>query len=132
MSLLGCGIEGLKMARVLIVDDSAFARKVLRRIIEEGGHEVVGRAGDGDTAVRLFKRLHPELVTLDYLMTGKNGAVVLEEIIEADPGARVVMISGSGDYTVEEEARKNGARDFVAKPFMQRDLLQTIDHVMAN
>ena len=120
------------MARVLIVDDSAFARKILGRIIEQGGHEVVWRAGDGDTAVELFKRLRPELVTLDYLMTGKNGAVVLGEIIEADPGARVVMISSSGDYTVEEQARKNGARDYVAKPFMQRDLLKTIDHVMAN
>lgn len=120
------------MARVLIVDDSAFARNVLGRIIEEGGHEVVGRAKDGDSALEMFKRLHPEIVTLDYLMSGKNGAVILEEIIEADPHARVVMISGSGDYSVEENARKSGAKDYVSKPFMQRDLLKVIDHVMAS
>lgn len=119
------------MAKVLIVDDSAFARNVLGRIIEQGGHEVIGRAKDGESAVKLFKTLHPELVTLDYLMTGKDGEAILEEIIETDPSARVVMISGSGDYTVETRARKSGARDFVSKPFMQRDLLKVIDQVMA-
>lgn len=120
------------MAKVLIVDDSAFARNVLGRIIEQGGHEVVGRAKDGDSAMELFKNLHPELVTLDYLMTGKNGEAILEEIIETDPSARVVMISGSGDYTVEERTLESGAKDFVSKPFMQRDLLKVIDKVMAN
>jgi len=120
------------MAKVLIVDDSAFARNVLGRIIEQGGHEVVGRAKDGDSAMELFKKLHPELVTLDYLMTGKNGEAILEEIIETDPSARVVMISGSGDYTVEERTLESGAKDFVSKPFMQRDLLKVIDKVMAN
>ena len=120
------------MAKVLIVDDSAFARNVLGRIIEQGGHEVIGRAKDGESAVELFKSLHPELVTLDYLMKGKNGETILEEIIEADPAAKVVMISGSGDYTVEERALESGAKEFVSKPFMQRDLLKVIDQVMAN
>jgi two-component system chemotaxis response regulator CheY len=119
------------MAKVLIVDDSAFARNILGRIIEEGGHEVIGRAKDGESAVELFRTLHPELVTLDYLMTGKDGEEILEEIIEIDPSAKIVMISGSGDYTVEEKARKSGAKDFVGKPFMQRDLLRVIDQVMA-
>ena len=119
------------MAKILIVDDSAFARNVLGRICEEGGHEVIGRAKDGDSAVKLFKSLHPELVTLDYLMKGKNGEAILEEIIEHDPSAKVVMISGSGDYTVEHRARPSGATDFVGKPFMQRDLLKVIDRVMA-
>jgi len=120
------------MAKVLIVDDSAFARNDLGRIIEQGGHEVIGRAKDGESAVELFKSLHPELVTLDYLMSGKNGETVLEEIIEADPAAKVVMISGSGDYTVEKRALETGAKEFVSKPFMQRDLLKVIDQVMAN
>ena len=119
------------MAKILIVDDSAFARNILGMIIEKGGHEIVGRAKDGESAVKLFKSLHPELVTLDYLMTGKNGETILEEIIEHDPNAKVVMISGSGDYTVEKRARESGAKDFVGKPFMQRDLLKVIDQVMA-
>lgn len=131
-SLDGCEQIGVEMAKILIVDDSAFARNVLGRIIEQGGHEVIGRAKDGESAVKLFKTLHPELVTLDYLMKGKDGETILEEIIEYDPKAKVVMISGSGDYTVEVKARETGAKDFVGKPFMQRDLLKVIDQVMAN
>jgi two-component system chemotaxis response regulator CheY len=119
------------MAKILIVDDSAFARNVLGMICEKGGHEVIGRAKDGKSALTLFKSLHPELVTLDYLMTGKNGEAILQEMIEHDPGARVVMISGSGDCNVEKKARQSGARDFVGKPFVQRDLLKVIDQVMA-
>jgi len=131
-SLDGCDFESSKMAKILIVDDSAFARNVVGRIIEAGGHEVIGRAKDGESAVKLFKNLHPELVTLDYLMKGKNGDTILKELIECDPNAKVVMISGSGDYTVEERVRRTGAKDFVGKPFMQRDLLRVIDQVMTS
>lgn len=112
------------------MDDSAFARNTLRIIAEKGGHEVVGRAADGDSGLKMYKRLNPELVTLDFLMAGKNGVAVLEEIIEHDPSAKVIMISGSGDNTVPTKALKSGAKDFVEKSFMQRDLLKVIDHVM--
>ena len=118
------------MAKILIVDDSAFARNVLGSIIEKGGHEVVGRAADGESGLEMFKSLHPELVTLDFLMEGKNGEATLGEIIEHDPRAKVIMISGSGDHTVEKQALQTGAKDFVEKPFMQRDLLKAIDQVM--
>jgi two-component system chemotaxis response regulator CheY len=119
------------MAKILIVDDSAFARNTLGMIIENGGHEVVGRAADGKSGVEMFKSLHPEVVTLDFLMDGKDGETVLEEIMEFDPKAKVIMISGSGDYTVQKTALKTGAKDFVEKPFLQRDLLNSIDQVMA-
>ena len=90
------------MAKILIADDSAFARNSLRMIVESGGHEVVGRAGDGEQALRLFKSLHPEIVTLDSLMPNKSGEAVLKEIVRQDPSARVIMISGTGDRTIEE------------------------------
>lgn len=119
------------MAKILIVDDSAFARNVVEMLVEQGGHEVVGRAENSEAALELFKRLHPELVTLDYLMTDKSGEEVLQEIIELDPSARVIMVSGSGDHTIGEKALQHGAKDFVEKPFMKRDLLKVIDQVMA-
>ena len=118
------------MAKILIVDDSAFARNWLGKIVESGGHEVVGRAGDGEQALTLFKSLHPELVILDYLMTGKSGEVVLKEIIQHDPSARVIMISGAGDHTIEERALQGGAKVFVEKPCVQEELLKVIDQVM--
>ncbi len=99
-------------------------------IVERAGHEVVGRAGDGEQAVELFKSLHPELVTLDFLMPGKNGEAVLEEIIQLDPSAKVIMISGSGDYTIGEKALQTGAKVFVEKPHVQEDILKVINQVM--
>ena len=119
------------MAKILIVDDSAFARNVLGLIIEKGGHEIIGRAADGKSGLEMFKNLHPEIVTLDFLMEGKNGETVLKEIIKHDPSAKVIMISGSGDHSVEKKAMKTGAKDFVEKLFMKRDILKAIDQVIA-
>jgi len=78
------------MAKILIVDDSAFTRNMIGLIVESGGHEVVGRAEDGEQAMTLFNDLHPELVTLDYLMPDMSGEAVLGEMIETDPRAKVI------------------------------------------
>ena len=118
------------MAKILIVDDSAFMRNSLGMIVESGGHEVVGSAGDGKLAMELFKSLHPELVTLDYLMADISGETVLEEMILHDPGARVIMISGSGDQEFQARAMQRGAKVFLQKPCSQREILQAIDQVM--
>ena len=118
------------MAKILIVDDSAFARNSLSMMVESGGHEVVGRAGGGEQALKLFNSLHPELVMLDYLMADKSGEAVLKEMIQHDPGVKVIMISGSGDHTIEERALQAGAKVYLAKPIVQRDLLKVIDQVV--
>lgn len=119
------------MAKILVVDDSAFARNLLKMIIERGGHEIIGYAKDGESAFDLYKDLNPGLVTLDYLMDGKNGQATLEKILQYDPDAKVVMVSGSGDHEVAERARQTGARGFVAKPFLQKVLLKVIDEAVA-
>ena len=118
------------MAKILIVDDSAFARARLKLLFESGGHEVVGDAGDGEQALALFKNLQPELVTLDYLMADKSGEAVLKEIIQHDPSARVIIISGSSDNTIEERVLQAGAKVFVEKFNKQSDTLKVIDRVM--
>ena len=118
------------MAKILIVDDSAFARNTLSMYVGNGGHEVVGLGGDGKQALELFKSLRPELVMLDYLMEGKSGMAVLKEIIQHDPSAKVIMVSGSGDHFLAERALQAGAKVFVKKPSAQGDLLKIIDQVM--
>ena len=118
------------MAKILIVDDSDFARNAIRKIVESGGHEVVGLAADGTQAMQLFKSLKPEIVTLDYLMPNINGEAVLGEMIQQDANARVIMISGSGDHTIGERALQIGAKIFLQKSHLQRDLLKAIDQVM--
>ncbi len=118
------------VAKILIVDDSAFTRNLIGRILQRGGHEVIGAASDGYEALDLFKSLRPELVTLDYLMPDMSGEAVLGEIMDLDPKARVIMISGSGDHTVGERALEKGAQFYLEKPDVQRDILRVIDQVL--
>ena len=118
------------MAKILIVDDSSFARARLKMLFESGGHEVVGGAENAEQALALYKSLNPELVTLDYLMADKSGEAVLEEIIQYDPSARVIMISGSGDHAIGDRALEAGAKDFVEKYNLEKDILNVIDRVM--
>jgi two-component system chemotaxis response regulator CheY len=105
------------MANVLIVDDAAFMRMMLRKIIKVAGHEVIGEAADGEQGVELYKELQPDLTTLDITMPGKDGIEVLRDILEINPQARVVMCSALGQQAKVVECIKLGARDFVVKPF---------------
>lgn len=118
------------MANILIVDDSAFSRNSLKILVESDGHEVAGLAENGEQGLNLFKRLKPELVLLDYLMEGKNGKEVLKEIIQHDSSAKVIMVSGLGDSTIEEEALKAGAKNFVRKHNVRMHILKVIDQVL--
>src|SRR5215217_1906266 len=111
------------MARVLVVDDAAFMRKVLTDALLAGGHEVVGEAGDGDAALAAYQQLQPDLVTLDITMPEKDGLATLRELVDIDPAARVVICSALGQETKVLEAIKAGAKDFVVKPFERGRLL---------
>jgi len=114
------------MARVLIVDDAAFMRKVLGDALASGGHEVVGQAANGAEAVERFQELRPELTTLDITMPEKDGLEALAEIMKIDPSARVVMCSALGQETKVLESIKLGAKDFVVKPFQPARVLEAV------
>jgi two-component system chemotaxis response regulator CheY len=114
------------MARVLIVDDAAFMRKMLSDALSSGGHEVVGEASNGNEAVQQFQELRPELTTLDITMPEKDGLQALREILSFDPTARVVMCSALGQESKVLESIKAGAKDFVVKPFQAERVLQAV------
>jgi two-component system, chemotaxis family, chemotaxis protein CheY len=114
------------MARVLVVDDAAFMRKVLGDALASGGHEVVGEANNGNEAVVRFQQLRPEITTLDITMPEKDGLAALAEIMAIDPAARVVMCSALGQETKVLESIKLGAKDFVVKPFQPARVLEAI------
>jgi two-component system chemotaxis response regulator CheY len=118
------------MARVLVVDDAAFMRKMVSDVLVKGGHEVVGEAGDGREAVARFQELKPEVMTLDITMPEKDGLTALKEIIELDPSARVVMCSALGQETKVLESIKAGAKDFVVKPFQPSRVLEAVQRVL--
>ena len=118
------------MARVLVVDDAAFMRKVVSDALASGGHEVVGEAGNGAEAVQRFQELSPELVTLDITMPEKDGLEALGEIISLDPSARVLMCSALGQESKVIESIQKGAKDFVVKPFQPSRVLEAVQRVL--
>jgi two-component system, chemotaxis family, chemotaxis protein CheY len=119
------------MARVLVVDDAAFMRKVLSDALAKGGHEVVGEAANGLEAVAQFQELHPDVTTLDITMPEKDGLEALREILAADPAARVIMCSALGQESKVLESIKSGAKDFVVKPFQADRVLEAIGKALA-
>jgi two-component system chemotaxis response regulator CheY len=114
------------MARILVVDDAAFMRKMVSDALAKGGHEVVGEAGNGVEALSQFQALKPDLVTLDITMPEKDGLAALAEIMAADPSAKVVMCSALGQESKVLEAIKLGAKDFVVKPFQPDRVIDAV------
>ncbi len=118
------------MARVLVVDDAAFMRKMVTDALTRGGHEVVGEASNGIEAVERYRALRPEVTTLDITMPEKDGLTALQEIIGLDPAARVVMCSALGQESKVLESIKIGAKDFVVKPFKADRVLGAVDKAL--
>jgi two-component system chemotaxis response regulator CheY len=118
------------MARVLVVDDAAFMRKMVSDALTGGGHEVVGEAGNGAEAVLRYQELRPDVMTLDITMPEKDGIAALKEIIAVDPGAKVVMCSALGQESKVLESIKLGAKDFVVKPFQADRVLGAIEKAL--
>ena len=114
------------MARVLVVDDAAFMRKMVSDALTKGGHQVVGEAGNGVEAVAQYQALKPEVTTLDITMPEKDGLAALKEIIALDPGARVIMCSALGQESKVLESIKAGAKDFVVKPFQPDRVIEAV------
>jgi two-component system chemotaxis response regulator CheY len=114
------------MARVLVVDDAAFMRKMVSDALTGGGHEIVGEAANGAEAVQRFQELRPDVMTLDITMPEKDGLAALKEIIAVDPGAKVIMCSALGQESKVLESIKLGAKDFVVKPFQADRVLSAI------
>lgn len=119
------------MARVLVVDDAAFMRKMVSDALSGGGHEIVGEAGNGIEAIAQFQELRPDVMTLDITMPEKDGLAALKEIIAIDPNAKVVMCSALGQESKVLEAVKSGAKDFVVKPFQPDRVLSAINKAVA-
>ena len=119
------------MARVLVVDDAAFMRKMLGDALAKGGHEVIGEAANGSEAVDRFKELRPDVTTLDITMPEKDGIAALKEILTIDPAARIVMCSALGQESKVIESIQKGAKDFVVKPFQPAQLLEAVGKALA-
>lgn len=117
------------MATVLIVDDSRTSRKILRNILEKACFEVVGEAANGEEGYLRFKELRPDIVTMDVTMPVMDGIESLSLIKKEDPDAKVVMITAAGQKEKMVDAVKRGAKEYIAKPFDESEIVNTLNRV---
>ena len=112
--------------RVLVVDDAAFMRMMLKDILTKGGYEVVGEAENGQMAIDKFKELQPDLVTLDITMPELDGIGALKGIKAVDPNAVCIMCSAMGQQAMAIESIQAGAKDFIVKPFQADRVISAV------
>lgn len=118
------------MAKVLIVDDAAFMRMMIKDILEKNEYEVIGEASNGIEAVEIYKKEKPDIVTMDITMPDMDGIEAVKAIKEFDPDAKIIMCSAMGQQTMVMDAIKAGAKDFIVKPFQPDRVLEAIKKVL--
>ncbi len=117
--------------RILIVDDAQFTRNMLKKIIEKLDFvEVIGEASNGNEAVELYKKLNPDLVTMDLVMPEKGGIEATEEILKINKDAMVLIVSALGQEALVLEAAKKGAKDFIQKPFKTDQIFEVMKRIL--
>lgn len=112
--------------RVLIVDDAAFMRMMVKDILSKNGYDVVGEAANGLQAIEKYQELRPDITTMDITMPEMDGISAVKEIKKLDPNAKVIMCSAMGQQAMVIEAIQSGARDFIVKPFQPDRVLEAI------
>lgn len=118
------------MPKVLIVDDAAFMRMMLKDILTKNGFEIAGEAPNGLKAIEMYKQEKPDIITMDITMPEMDGIQALKEIRSIDPAAKIVMCSAMGQQAMVMDAIKSGARDFIVKPFQPERVLEAIKKVL--
>jgi len=115
--------------KVLVVDDAAFMRMMLKDILTKNGFEIVGEAENGAAGVAAFQKLKPDIVTMDITMPEMNGIDAVKAIKSLDAAAKVVMVSAMGQQSMVIEAIQAGASDFIVKPFQPERVIDALTKV---
>ena len=116
--------------KILICDDSKFLRQMMKQVLEDAGFEVVGEAETGVEAITKYQELKPDLVTMDVVMPEMSGADAVREIMQGDAEARIIMCSAMGQKQLVTDALRDGARDFVVKPFENSELVDAVERAL--
>lgn len=116
--------------RILVVDDALFMRKMMTDLLNNAGFEVVGEASNGEEALTMYKKLLPDLVTMDITMPEVNGIQGVRLITAEFPDAKVIMCSAMGQENMVVESIKAGAKDFIVKPFQADKIVQKITEIL--
>ena len=115
---------------ILICDDAAFMRMMIKDILTKNGYNVAGEAENGAKAVEKYNELKPDLVLMDITMPEMDGIQALKKIKETDPGAKVIMCSAMGQQAMVIDSIQSGARDFIVKPFQADRVIEAVKKVV--
>ncbi len=118
------------MAKILLVDDAAFMRMMLKNTLTQAGYTEIVEAEDGVKAVETYNAESPDLVFMDITMPNMDGLEALKAIKGANPNANIVMCSAMGQEAMVVEAIKAGAKDFIVKPFKPERILSTVSKII--
>lgn len=116
--------------KILLVDDAAFMRMMIKDTLTKNGYTSIFEAADGEIATQVYSAEKPDLVIMDITMPNKTGIEALKEIKASDPSAKIVMCSAMGQEAMVVEAIKLGALDFIVKPFKADRILQTVTKIL--
>ncbi|KUO72626.1 MAG: two-component system response regulator [Clostridia bacterium BRH_c25] len=116
--------------KIVIADDAAFMRMMLKNILVQGGYQVIGEAENGLKAIAKYIELKPDLITLDITMPEMDGITAAKEILKRDKKANVIMCSAMGQQAIVVEAIMSGAKDFIVKPFQSERVIEAIKKIM--
>jgi two-component system chemotaxis response regulator CheY len=116
--------------KVLIVDDAAFMRMMIKDILTKNGYEVVGEADNGARAIEKFKELTPDLVIMDITMPEVDGIAAVKEIKKINSESKIIMCSAMGQQAMVIESIQAGARDFIVKPFQAERVIEAVKKVL--
>lgn len=115
---------------ILICDDAAFMRMMIKDILTKNGYNVAGEAENGLKAIEKYNETKPDLVLMDITMPEMDGIQALKQIRAMDPGACVIMCSAMGQQAMVIEAIQSGAKDFIVKPFQAERVLEAVKKVV--
>ena len=115
---------------ILICDDAAFMRMMIKDILSKNGYNVAGEAENGAKAVEKYNELKPDLVLMDITMPEMDGIQALKKIKEADSSALVIMCSAMGQQAMVIESIQAGAKDFIVKPFQADRVIEAVKKVV--
>jgi len=118
------------MPKVLVIDDSPFIFKAVKKALESNGFEIVDNASNGQIGLEMYQKYQPDLITLDVTMPVMDGIEAAKGLFELNPNVKIVMLSAMGDDILINQAKEIGIKHFVSKPFKPEELLAAVNSLL--
>jgi len=121
-----------KTFKILVIDDSPFIFKAVKKALEPNGFEVVDSAANGKIGIEMYEKISPDLITLDVTMPVMDGIQTARALININPDVKIVMLSAMGDDVLLNEAKSLGIKQFVRKPFKPEELISAVQSILVS